>query len=67
MIDCLEVYLPTQRQEEWDFFHEKYVFCEEDLLMQLYHPYRDLQLIPDHYIQIYSSGLAFKCCNVIAL
>ena len=66
MIECREVYLLTQFQEEWDFIHEKYVTCEEDFLVQLYQSYRDIHLIPGHYIWIFSSGLAFKCCNVLA-
>ena len=60
MIDCREVYLSTQRQEEWDFIHEKDVACEEDFLVQLNKSYRDIQLIPGHYIWIFPSGLAFN-------
>ena len=65
MIDCREVYLLTQRQEEWDFIHEKKFACEEDSLVQLYQYCRDLHLIPGHYIRIFLIGPAFKCCNVI--
>ena len=66
MIECREVYILNQRQEEWDFIHEKHVACEEDFLVKIYQSYRDLQLIPGHYIWIFTSGIAFKCCNFLA-
>ena len=48
MIYCRELYLLTQRQEQWDFVCEKYVACEEDFLVKIYQSYRDLNLIPGH-------------------
>ena len=60
MIDCREVYLLNQHQEEWDFIHEHDVACEEDLLVQLYQSYRDLHLIPGHYIRLSMSSVAFR-------
>ena len=65
MIDCRELYLLTQRQEEWDF-HEKYVACEQDFLVQLYKYYRDIHLIPGNHIWISTRVLAFKCCNILS-
>ena len=49
------------------FIHEKYVACEEDFLVKIYQYYRDIHLIPGHYIRIFPSGIiAFKCCNVLS-
>ena len=47
-IECCEVYLPNQRQEEWGLDNEKYVACEEYFLVQLYQSYRDIHFIPGH-------------------
>ena len=66
MIDFREGYLSTQRQEEWVFINEKNVAYKEYFLVKLYQYYRDVHLIPGHYIQNFPSGLAFKCQNVLA-
>ena len=66
MIDCREVYLSNQHQEEWYFIHKNDFACEEDLLVQLNQSYIDHHLIPSHYIQIFPSGIAFKYCNILA-
>ena len=66
MVDFHEVYLLTQRQEEWVFIHKKDVACEEDLLVQLYQYYSDIHLIHGHYIRIFHCSLSFKCCNALA-
>ena len=66
MIDCHEVYLSTQPQEECDFIHEKDVACKEDFLVQIYQYCRDLILVPGHYTRLFPSGLAFKSCNFLA-
>ena len=65
MIDCCEVYLPTQHQEKWNFVHKKAVICEEDFSVKLYQTYRDIHLIYGHYIWISPNLIALKCCNIL--
>ena len=45
------------------FFHEQYIACKEDLLMQRYQSCRD---IPCDNIWIFTSGIDFTCWNVLA-
>ena len=66
MIDCREIFIPTQRQEEWDFFHKRDYACEEVLPVQIYQSYRYLHLISVHLIRISLSGIAFKYCSILA-
>ena len=47
-------------------YSQKYVACEEYFLVQLYQYYRDIHLIPSHYIWLFPSGIEFMCCNVLA-